>query len=742
MHPSENNALCREELLFALIPKRPSMPASRANESEDLPFEDERGREENEPQPPPSSRKGKVLTVAQILGVVTALVLATYNHALIGEVSMPEADTPLLLVESEPFAPLAPCNEGGVRFMTGLDTNANGVLESWEVQDTTVLCHGLQGLSGPQGQAGLNGMNGAPTLLEVQPLPLGNATCPEGGTWIETGTDSDADGSLSEDETGSTVSVCNGVVGPSGFNGINGADGSDGTNGTQGASALVDKVVAPPYLCPDGFVVRFGVDDGAGTAVANNAALEAEEVHESLNFCFTPLRSERITDEFSGVGNSVSTGCDAAAWLDEVDLFVFAATDGINGCEVHAHRSDFNGTVAVIDLHPNGDALPGRDLGMHAVQNGRAVVFDADDGANGRQLWVSDGTEIGTLALGPVEARAPTPWMDGLLLEAVNGSLLWTNGTQLLPWTQQPAWNPSVQADVSAAVASFSQLGAGWLLADPVGVWMSAMDASGEVEPMFVANNGTVVTWDVNPLGSAELSHPVVVGEDLYAVAVRGTVKQLLHLSNDGSMAWLTSLAPSSGDTRMGEGMGLHRIGDNLVYDAVVSTNNAHPWTTNLANGITVQLSTEVLAPGAQMGVASTGARLLFDCVTATLGSELCVTDATPLGTGVLHDLTPGVLSSDLRGAVAVGEGWLVLSDGRVEGNDVGVMLWAIEGNAIRPVYDPWPGSGNSSEAMTYGRMVVSESQVFFVAHDGSTGHEWHRWSHGELSDDWIVIHR
>jgi len=38
--------------------------------------------------------------------------------------------------------------------------------------------------------------------------------------------------------------------------------------------------------------------------------------------------------------------------------------------------------------------------------------------------------------------------------------------------------------------------------------------------------------------------------------------------------------------------------------------------------------------------------------------------------------------------------------------------------------------------------MVVSDSQVFFIAHDGSTGHEWHRWSHGELSDDWIVIQR
>ena len=120
----------------------------------------------------------------------------------------------------------------------------------------------------------------------------------------------------------------------------------------------------------------------------------------------------------------------------------------------------------------------------------------------------------------------------------------------------------------------------------------------------------------------------------------------------------------------------------------------------------------------------------------------MCVTDGTPGGSNVFHDLTPGVLSSDIRGLVAVGDGAAMVSDGVTSGDAVGVSLWMIEGDELHMAYNPWPGTGNSSQALTYGSMTLTDSQLFFVAHDGEFGHEWHRWSHGELSDDWIVIDR
>ena len=222
----------------------------------------------------------------------------------------------------------------------------------------------------------------------------------------------------------------------------------------------------------------------------------------------------------------------------------------------------------------------------------------------------------------------------------------------------------------------------------------------------------------------------------------RGGVKQVLRLYDNGSHGWLTAIAPTSGDTHLGEGMGLHLIGDNLVYDAQTVSGEPRLWTTNLANGITLQLSTSLMAPGAQVGVANTGSRLLFDCMTAATGLEVCITDGTPQGSRALHDLTPGMMSSDLRALVAVDEGWLVVSDGTVDSTPQGVALWVVEGEALRPVYNPWPGPSNSSEALTYGELVIGPTQAWMIAHDGVHGHEWHRWSHGELSDDWIILHR
>ena len=52
-----------------------------------------------------------------------------------------------------------------------------------------------------------------------------------------------------------------------------------------GFSALVDKTVAPAYVCLDGFQLRFGIDDGAGGAFSNNGILEPSEVRETLNLC-------------------------------------------------------------------------------------------------------------------------------------------------------------------------------------------------------------------------------------------------------------------------------------------------------------------------------------------------------------------------------------------------------------------------------------------------------------------------
>ena len=673
--------------------------------------------------------------VVQTLTLVTVLFLSVYNHALLSSSSESSSATPWL-VESEPFSEQTPCDEGGVRLHTGFDLNENGVLDAGERQDTAVLCQGLRGLSGPQGQAGASGVSPVPERLSMEVVPSGNETCQQGGVIMRSGLDLNTNDLLEQNEVHSHTMLCNGAIGHKGTNGMNGTDGS------IGASALVDKVTAPTYLCLDGFVVRFGVDDGLSDGMANNGQLEDGEVRETLNFCFAPLRSERVTDTFSGTGNSMTTGCDSATWMERTGLFLFAANDGVNGCELHVHHPETNTTSMVLNLHATGDASPGRDLGIVPVEDGTRVLFDADDGINGRQLWVSDGTLNGTDSLGSVEMTPPLSWADGLLFRSTSNQLLWTNGSDLRDWLALPSWNTSQQQGAAANLSGLSNLGQAWIHTDDQAVWFSASDVAGDVEPYRLTRHGDVTSWNINDFGSAQLENLLSIETDVIAAASRGGVKQALRLFDNGSHDWLTSISPASGDTNLGEGMGLHLIGENLVYDAMTVQGEPRLWTTNLANGITLQLSSSLLAPGAQIGVANTGTRLLFDCMTSTTGLETCMTDGTPQGSRVLSDMTPGMMSSDLRAFAAVGEGWLVVSDGLVDGTSIGVSLWAVEGESMRLVYNPWTGGSNSSEALNYGQMVLSPTQAWFIAHDGVHGHEWHRWSHGELSDDWIVIHR
>ena len=130
------------------------MPRTPASVDENLRLHQEEEREQ-----PPATQENhhqhrRWFAVLQVLSIIVAMTLALYNHALLG--SLPNEDTTpqAWLTESEPMEPVEPCNQGGIRLYTGLDSNINGVLDAEERSDPLVVCHGPRGLSGPQGQPG------------------------------------------------------------------------------------------------------------------------------------------------------------------------------------------------------------------------------------------------------------------------------------------------------------------------------------------------------------------------------------------------------------------------------------------------------------------------------------------------------------------------------------------------------------------------------------------------------------
>jgi len=99
----------------------------------------------------------------------------------------------------------------------------------------------------------------------------------------------------------------------------------------------------------------------------------------------------------AGAGDTQSSG--PVAFISSGGTLFFVATTDANGQEPWVR--DANGTRLLRDINPG--VASARMTGIRELTPG-VVLFTADDGVNGRQLWRSDGTEAGTTLVKVVNA--------------------------------------------------------------------------------------------------------------------------------------------------------------------------------------------------------------------------------------------------------------------------------------------------------------------------------------------------
>jgi ELWxxDGT repeat protein len=178
------------------------------------------------------------------------------------------------------------------------------------------------------------------------------------------------------------------------------------------------------------------------------------------------------------------------------DKLYFTARNGINGKELWVTDGTTAGTQLVTDLNPgssyrqNNGSLPD-DL---TVSNNK-LFFTANDGVNGRELWVTDGTAAGTQLVKDILVNDSNPPFNGSKpdnLTAFNNKLYFTaddeiNGREL---------------------------------------WVSDGTTA-----------GTQLVADLNPgVGSSDADNLTVVGNELFFTADNGaTGEELFKLTFDGS---------------------------------------------------------------------------------------------------------------------------------------------------------------------------------------------------------------
>ena len=137
------------------------------------------------------------------------------------------------------------CPNGGTKIDSGLDANANGVLDDAEISGTQYVCNGAPGAVGATGDTGAAGTNGLATLVFMTDEAPG-ANCISGGQQINIGPDVNLSGALDSTEITSSSYVCNG------------ASGATGATGAPVRPVRMERMVRMARLAPMAIVASMG----------------------------------------------------------------------------------------------------------------------------------------------------------------------------------------------------------------------------------------------------------------------------------------------------------------------------------------------------------------------------------------------------------------------------------------------------------------------------------------------------
>jgi len=181
-------------------------------------------------------------------------------------------------------------------------------------------CEGDDGRDGSQGPPGADGAPGAPGasgLVVQTPLAAGNASCPNGGVQIDSGTDTNADGTLDPDEVTDTSYVCN-----------------------TGPARAFNRVASFP-VCSQ---IDPACNDGTGTA---SEIVAASDDGNTLIYTDSPLEAVGFID-ITDPANPVGLG--TLALGGEPTSVAVAGDVALVGVNTSADFVNTSGDLAVIDI--------------------------------------------------------------------------------------------------------------------------------------------------------------------------------------------------------------------------------------------------------------------------------------------------------------------------------------------------------------------------------------------------------
>ncbi len=403
--------------------------------------------------------------------------------------------------------------------------------------------------------------------------------------------------------------------------------------------------------------------------------------------------------------------------------FVFAATDSSLGAELFISDGTEVGTSLLKDLNVGVDSSEPDNLIFFNNQ----VYFSANaSGANvGISLWRTDGTDVGTVI---VEDLNPSDTVGSFSdFQVINNDLLFfasslDTGNELWRIT---GGEVSLVKDLTPGVG-------GSLLSDltPVypeknkAIFSLFTDASG-VETWVTDGTilGTKILKDIWP--GEEDSNPAIYHDELQvnSFLIANTPTTVALYTTDGTE---TGTVPAV-DLNFGADLGsapseVSLITSNLLF-VVASTvrYGAEPFVVNLSTK-EITLLKDIYPSRDDSNaivVGRLGDRVLFSANDGVIGRELWITDGTPAGTVLLKDIYSGSDSGEVSKGVVLGDNVIF----RARNATNGLELWKSDGTIDGTVLlkDINSGASNSDPLSSF---AVLGNQVVFDATTSSEGKE------------------
>ncbi|MCP3143781.1 ELWxxDGT repeat protein [Pyxidicoccus xibeiensis] len=480
-----------------------------------------------------------------------------------------------------------------------------------------------------------------------------------------------------------------------------------------------------------GLVVGCGPVPEGGEAEGVEAALEGEATGETttaagLTVAVAGLLANvwEVCDDFARRVKDIRPGAQGSAPQSLVHgngLLLFSADDGVHGRELWASTGEGLRTVLVKDINPG--KLNSGPQSLTAM--GPWVFFSATDKDAGAELWRTDGTAKGTFRVkdvrpGPVGSVPDQLTVVGSLLyftadDGAHGRELWrTDGTErgtVLVRDFAPGEDSFTLERLTAWEDTLALVTYNGL--EEGVLW--AVDRKGRVSPLFTLDQGVFV--EVKPAGrQLFFAVDALTDEaDLWVTRNRpGTAEFLKHFPGQYPTA-LTALGDSVYFVAGGEGL-LGQVGDPL--------HGAELWTSDgTARGTEL---VQDIRPGPEGAfsiydspwLVAVDKLLFFSADDGQHGREPWRSNGKSQGTWLLKDVEPGPGESEPK-FLAGEKGWLFFS-AHTTGH--GREVWYSNGKPwdTKSLMDIAPGAASSNPSS----FVLSGWDVFFLATEGSGGEE------------------